>query len=113
GVDRGLRTRLLLVGRREVAPRARVVRIARGLLLEARDRGSAARAEVEHVLKDVAHAGRAGADAEQHEAEDERDGEADVRALGMRPEPLEEQLLLPLGRLAPLGRSYRCGASIR
>ena len=69
---RVLRPLLLLVGGREVAPGRRVVRVLRDLLLQARDRRAAARAEVEGVLERVADPGRAGADAEEDEAERER-----------------------------------------
>src|SRR3954447_1823274 len=112
--DRLLRALLLLVGGRQVAPRRRVLRILVDLLLQAADRGAAAtRAAAEGALEDVAEPVRAGADTEQHEAEDERDGEEDVGPLGVVAEPREEQLLLPLGRLRLLvGRSYRCGPSI-
>src|SRR6185437_14244975 len=108
--DRVVRALLRLVGGREVAPRLGVERVLLRLALEARDRRAAARlAEVERVLERVGDPVRAGADAEEHEAETEDEREEHERPLRVDAQTLEEQLLLPLGRALLPGRRYGRG----
>src|SRR3954452_8388744 len=75
--NRAVEVVLLLLGGREGEPGLGVLGVLLGLLLERADRRTGARRALEEVAERVADAGRAGADAEENEAEREDDGEED------------------------------------